>query len=173
MSQTYSAALPVASLLLRILIVLNWLMGVAILVLLFVAPNERWIMSALKLAPSPEAERVVMGLRTAAVIGLAAIPLNHVVLQRLLAMVATVRSGNPFLAANAERLQVMAWALLALQTLSIVIGFIGKAVSSSEHPIDLDAGFSFSGWLAVLLTFILAGIFREGTRMRDDLEGTV
>ena len=28
-------------------------------------------------------------------------------------------------------------------------------------------------WLAVLLTFVLARVFAEGARMRDDLQGTV
>jgi hypothetical protein len=37
----------------------------------------------------------------------------------------------------------------------------------------LDAGFSINGWLAVLLTFLLARVFAEGTLMREDLEGTV
>lgn len=37
----------------------------------------------------------------------------------------------------------------------------------------LDAGFSINGWLAVLLTFLLARVFAEGTHMREDLEGTV
>jgi len=168
-----SAALPIAYVVLRILIVLNWLMGAAILVLLVVSPNEQWIMSAFKLSPSPEAERLVMGLRAVAVLGLAAIPLNYAVLKRLLAIVETVRAGDPFVAANAYRLHAIAWALLALQLLSIVIGAIGKAVSSPAHPVDLDAGFSINGWLAVLLTFLLARVFAEGARMRDDLEGTV
>jgi hypothetical protein len=70
-------------------------------------------------------------------------------------------------------LQTVAWALLALQLLSLVIGAIGRAVSSAAHPLDLDAGFSINGWLAVLLTFLLARVFAEGSRMRDDLEGTV
>jgi hypothetical protein len=46
-------------------------------------------------------------------------------------------------------------------------------VSTPAHPVDLDAGFSISGWLAVLLTFLLARVFAEGTLMRDDLQGTV
>jgi hypothetical protein len=100
---------------LRILIILNWLLGAAILALLVVMPNEQWIMTAFKLSPSPEAERLIMGLRAVAVVGLASIPLNHVVLKRLLAMVATVRAGDPFVAANAYRLQAIAWSLLALQ----------------------------------------------------------
>ena len=141
--------------------------------LLVAMPNEQWIMSAFKLSPSPDAERVVMGLRAVAALGLATIPLNYVVLKRLLAIVGTVREGDPFVAANASRLQTIAWSLLALQLFSLVIGAIGKAVSTPAHPVHLDAGFSINGWLAVLLTFLLARVFAEGTLMREDLKGTV
>jgi DUF2975 family protein len=168
-----SAVLPMAYIILRILIVLNWLGGAAILALLVVMPNEQWIMAAFKLSPSPEAERLVMGLRAIAVLGLAAIPLNYVVLKRLLAIVETVRAGDPFVAANASRLQAIAWVLLALNLLSIVIGTIAKTVSTPAYPLHINAGFSISGWLAVLLTFLLARVFAEGALMRADLEGTV
>ncbi|MEK6288072.1 MAG: DUF2975 domain-containing protein [Acidobacteriota bacterium] len=168
-----SAALPIAHVVLRILIVLNWLSGAAILALLVVMPNEQWIMAAFKLSPSPEAERLVMGLRAIAVLGLVAIPLNYVVLKRLRAIVETVRAGDPFVAANASRLQAIAWVLLAVNLLSIVIGAIAKTVSTPAYPLHIDAGFSISGWLAVLLTFLLARVFAEGTLMREDLEGTV
>ena len=168
-----SAALPIAHVFLRILIVLNWLGGAAILALLVAIPNEQWIMNAFKLSPSPDASRLVMGLRAVAVLGLVAVPLHYIVLKRLLAMVETVRAGDPFVATNASRLQAIAWALLAMQILSVVIGAIGKAVSTPAHPVHLDAGFSFSGWLAVLLTFLLARVFAEGALMRQDLEGTV
>ena len=173
MSRSYSAALPIAHVMLRILIVLNWLAGAAILALLVVIPNEQWIMTVFKLSPSPEAERLVMGLRAIAVLGLASIPLSYVVLKRLLAIVETVRAGDPFVAANAHRLQAIAWALLALQLLSLVIGAIAEALSTPAHPLNLDAGFSINGWLAVLLTFVLARVFAEGTLMREDLERTV
>jgi hypothetical protein len=172
MSRAYSAALPITYVVLRILIVANWLMAAMILALLFV-PNEQWIMSAFDLSPSPEAERLVMGLRAIAVLGLVAVPLNYVVLKRLLAIVETVRAGDPFVAANASRLLAIAWSLLALQLLSLVIGAIATTVSTPAHPLDLDAGFSINGWLAVLLTFLLARVFAEGTLMREDVEGTV
>ena len=168
-----SAALPIAHVVLRILIVVNWLGGAAILALLLVMPNQQWILSAFKLSPSPEAERLVMGLRAIAMLGLAAIPLNYGILKRLLAIVETVRAGDPFVAPNADRLRTIAWALLALQVLSMVIAAVAKLVSSPAHPLHLDAGFSINGWLAVLLTFLLARVFAEGTLMRDDLEGTV
>jgi hypothetical protein len=168
-----SAALPIAYVALRVLIVLNWLMVPVILVLLFVVPNEQWIMSSLDLSPSPEAKRLVMGLRAIAALGLVAIPLYHVVLKRLLAIVETVRAGDPFVGANAGRLQSIAWTLLTLQLLSLVIGAIVKAVSIPGHPLTIDAGFSVNGWLAVLFAFLLARVFAAGTLMRDDLEGTV
>lgn len=173
MSATSSPALPIAYVLLRILIIVNWLGGVTILALLLLTPNEQWIMSAFKLSPSPDAERVVMGLRAVAVLGLVTIPLNYVILKRLLAIVGTVRAGDPFVATNAQRLQAIAWALLTLQLLSVIIGAIGKAISTPAHPVHLDAGFSINGWLAVLLTFLLARVFAAGTHMRADLEGTV
>src|SRR5882757_6534869 len=134
---TSSAALPIAYVMLRILIVVNWLGGAAILALLVAMPNEQWIMSAFKLSPSLEAERLVMGLRVVAVLGLVTIPLNYAVLKRLVAIVETVRAGDPFVAANAYRLQVIAWVLLALQLLSITIGAIAKAISTAAHPVHL------------------------------------
>jgi hypothetical protein len=168
-----SAALPIAYVVLRILIIMNWVSAVAIIALLVVIPNEQWIISAFKLSPSPEAARVVMGLRAIAVLGLVAIPLNHAVLKRLLAIVKTVRAGDPFVAANADRLQAIAWVLLALNLLGIVIGAIAKTVSTPAHPVNINAGFSINGWLAVLLTFLLARVFAKGAVMREDLEGTV
>lgn len=169
-----SPALPIAHAALRVLIVLNWLGGAAILALLVVMPNARWIMEAFKLSQSPDAERVIMGLRAIAALGLVGwIPLNYLVLKRLLEIVETVRARDPFVAANASRLQAVAWALLGLQILSVVVGAIGKAISSAAHPVHLDAGFSISGWLAVLLTFLLARVFAAGALMREELEGTV
>ncbi len=173
MSRPYSAALPIARVALKTLIVLNWLYGTAILVLLLVMPHEQWIMTVLKLSPSPDADRLVLGLRAIAVIGLVSVPLHYTVLKRLLAIVETVRAGDPFVAANAAALQAIAWAALALQLLSLLVGGIADALSTPAHPLHFDAGFSISGWLAVLLTFVLARVFAEGALMREDLERTV
>jgi hypothetical protein len=173
MHRTFSAALPTAHVVLRILIVLNWLIGVAFLALLVVAPSGQWIMSSYKLSPSPEAERLVFGLRLILVLIITAIPFNHVVLKRLHAIVGTVRAGDPFVATNAHRLRAIAWALLAVQLFSLVIGTIAEALSTPARIVDVDAGFSISGWLAVLLTFVLARVFAEGALMRQDLRGTV
>ncbi len=170
----HSSALPLAWATLRILIILNWLFGAAILTLLIATiVAEEWTLTALGIPPSSWMRPMMTGLRAIAVLGLVAIPLNHAVLRRLLAIVETVRTGDAFIAANAYRLQAIAWVLLALQLLSLVIGGVGKAISTPAHPLHLDAGFSTSGWLAVILTFVLARVFAEGTLMRKDLEGTV
>lgn len=168
-----SPALPIAYVVLRTLIIANWAFAAAIATLLLALPTRQWIMSALGLAPGAEADRLVLGLQTIAAIGLAAVPLNHVVLKRLLAIVETVRDGDPFVAANAARLQTIAWSLLVLQLLSLVVGFIARTASTPAHPLKVDAGFSINGWVAVLLTFLLARVFEKGALMRDDLEGTV
>ena len=174
MSKVYSAALPISYVVLRILIVLNWLYGAAILGLLaFTFVSLPWFMRAIDVPEGTDAEPIMTGLRVIAGLGVLAVPLNHLVLTRLVRIIETVSRGDPFVAANAYRLQAIAWALLALQVLSMIVGGIAKAISSPEFPLHLDAGFSISGWLAVLLTFILARVFAEGTLMREDLEGTI
>ena len=174
LKSSLSNALPIAYVMLQILIVLNWLMAAGILALLIVSiANEHWFMSALKLPPLPEGDWVLMGFRAIMVLGLTAIPLHYIVLKRLLAIVETVRAGDPFVTANAQRLQTIAWMLLLLNLLSIIIGAIGASVSTREYPVHLDAGFSINGWLAVILTFVLARVFAQGALMREDLEGTI
>ena len=121
----------------------------------------------------PDADKVMWGMRGVAALGVVGALLSYAMLKRLLAMVETVRRGDPFVAENAYRLQAIGWILLTLQLAGLAIAAIGKLISTHEHPFHLDAGFSTSGWLAVILTFVLARVFAEGTLMREDLEGTV
>ena len=80
---------------------------------------------------------------------------------------------RPPAASSVHRDPPFAWSLAALQITGLVMGAIARSVSTPSHPVNLDVGFSVNGWLAVLLTFLLAQVFREGTTMRDDLQGTV
>lgn len=170
----YSTALPIAYVFLRILIVLNWFFGACILALLaFTFVNEPWTMRALGVTGMADAHGVMWAMRGVAALGVMAVPFNYLILKRLLLMVETVRAGDPFVAANAHRLHGIAWLMVALQLISIAIAAIGQAISTAEHPFDLDAGFSVNSWLAIILTFVLARVFAEGTLMREDLEGTV
>ena len=166
--------LPIAWIFLRILVVLNWIYGAAILgLVIFANSNPPWFMKAIDVPAGIEPKRIMMALTAIALLGVLAVPLNHLILTRLLRMVETVRAGDPIVAANAYRLQAIACSLLALQILSIVIGAIGKSIASKQFPLHLDAGFSVNGCRAVILTFVLARVFAEGTLMREDLDGTV
>lgn len=174
MPDQISAVLPIAHGVLRILIVVNWLLVAFIAALLgYSFVNEPWAMRAFGLAGFPDSQSVMTGMRAIAALGLIAFVLHYVMLKRLLAIVGTVRLGDPFVPANAIRLQAIAWVLLALQLLGLGIAGIENMISSPAHQFNLDAGFSTSGWLAVILTFVLARVFAKGTLLRDDVEGTV
>jgi DUF2975 family protein len=171
---TPSTALPVTWIVLRTLIVLNWILGaliVALLALSFLA--EEWTWRALGLGAVAGRESLVAGMRAIMVIGIVGAPIAHVVLTQLLRMVGSVRAGEPFTIENAARLRTIAWALLGLELLHIGAVAIASAVSTKEVPLRISGNLNVTGWLAILLLFVLAHVFLEGTRMREDLEGTV
>jgi hypothetical protein len=85
----------------------------------------------------------------------------------------SVRAGEPFTMDNAGRLRTIAWALLGLELLNICVVAIASAVSKQGVPLRINGNLHITGWLAILLLFVLAQVFLEGTRMREDLEGTV
>ena len=92
-------ALAVSEVVLRSLIILNWVYGAiifAILMGMFTA--ERWTMTALGVPPSAESGPLIQGMRFIAILGLVGVPLNFIVLSRLLAIVNTVSAGDPFVA---------------------------------------------------------------------------
>ena len=109
------------------------------------------------------------GVRAIVLVGIAGAAVVHTILRRLQAIVATVAVGDPFILDNAQRLQGIAWRVLALELLRLLVAAIAAVV---WEPGRIDA-FSFAPWLSVLLLFVLAGVFAQGARMRDDLEGTV
>jgi hypothetical protein len=170
----FPGALTASRITLRILILLNWLYAAAILIgLVGSFTAEKPVMTIFGVPPSAETQPLIQGMRAMALLGLVTIPLHYIILRRLLDVVESVRLGATFVAENATRLRRIAWALLGLQLLSIVIGEIADGVSTPKHPLHVDAGFSTAGWLAVLLLFVLARVFTEGARMREELEGTV
>jgi hypothetical protein len=165
--------LSVSRRVLRILVRLNWLFGAAILALLIATlVAEGPVTTALGVKPGAD-RSLFVGMRAIMVIGLLSIPLAHVVLVRLLAIVETVRLGDPFVTDNAGRLETIAWMVLGMELLHLAVGTIAFSVSTETHPLDIDWNFSVTRWLAVLLCFVLARVFERGARMREELEGTV
>ena len=170
----HTTALPTTRVTLRILIVLNWIFGALIFALLAISfQDEEWTWRALGVGAPTGHESLVAGMRAIMVIGIVGIPIAYVVLSRLLRIVESVRTGEPFTTDNAGRLQTIAWALLGLELLHVCVVAIASVVSTKEVPLRVSGNFQLSGWLAILLLFVLAQVFLEGTRMREDLEGTV
>lgn len=159
----------------RILIVLNLVYAAFILTLFVVSLIPGTILwDALGvLFPDEHRSRIVLGLRAVMVVGAIAAFVVDRVLRQLLAIVDTVRAGDPFVTDNARRLELIAWWVLAGELLRLLIGAIAWAATSGVQSLDLNLGFSFAPWLAVLLLFVLSRVFEQGTRMRSDLEGTV
>ena len=159
---------------LRILILLNWIFGALIFALLAISfQAEEWTWRALHVGAVAGHESVVAGMRAIMVIGIASTPITWAVFSRLLRIVESVRAGEPFTVDNAGRLRSVAWALFGLELLHICVVAIASAVSTKEVPLHISGDLDLTGWLAILLLFVLAQVFLEGTRIREDLEGTV
>jgi hypothetical protein len=174
MPKPYPDILSLSRTVLRLVIKLNLLMGVFILALLLASLIwESFIMRALGVQPADSYPALLIGLRLIMVIGICGIPIVHFVLTRLLAIVASVSIANPFVQVNAARLQAIAWALLALELMNLAVSAIAAKASSAAVPLHFHYDFSLTPWLAVLLLFVLARVFEQGARMREDLEGTV
>ena len=174
MSLPYEGALRVSRRVLRALVVVNVVYGLAIVALLAVSfVAEDFLMGALGVKPAVDREAMVRGMRLVAFVGILAVPLAHVILKRLLSIVETVRAGDPFIIENARRLQTIATTLLGMQLLHVVIGVIAARTRSTVQELDINWSFSITPWIAVLLLFVLARVFEHGARMRADLEGTV
>ena len=170
MNSMSARALAVAHPVIQGLTVLNLLYGVCMALLLgysfFIEgwPERPFGFDLVKMHP-----QAPNGLRAIVLIGVIGAAIVHTILRRLLAIVDTVRGGDPFILPNARRLDAIAWSVLALEVLRMIVMAIAAAV---WEPGRLG-GFSFAPWLAVLMLFVLSGVFAHGARMRADLEGTV
>jgi hypothetical protein len=170
MTSLSARALAVARPVIRGLTALNILYALGLVILLGISfLIEGWPQRPLGFDMTKAHPQIGNGLRAVVVIGIVGAVIVHAILRRLLAIVDTVRSGDPFIDANARRLDAIAWSVLSLELLRLVVMAIAAAVWEPGRLGD----FSFAPWLAVLLLFVLSGVFAQGARMRADLEGTV
>ena len=95
---------------------------------------------------------------------------------KMRALINSTGDGDPFIPENARRLNAMAWLLLAVQVLAVPVGLLraglANLVTDGDNRIDFSI-YDLEGLLLVIVLLILARIFRIGTAMRTDLEGTV
>lgn len=115
---------------------------------------------------------IVTGLRLLLLLGIAVCVPVHIIFSRLHRMVGNTIAGNAFANGNAVHLRIMAWMLLLIQIADLALGSLSYWLSSIKAE---TMGWipSISGWLSVLLLFILARIFDQGAKMQADLEGVV
>jgi hypothetical protein len=173
MSDGYAKVLGASRVLLKIWRALNLLMAAAFLAMLLASfifePAFREYFSR---NARLDADVVLPTMRLWVVTGLPMFAAIHVMVSRLLAMIETVRAGDPFVPQNAQRIRTIAWCLLVVQLFELACGiFIGVLSRAGADIGDWDP--SLSGWVAVLLLFVLARVFEEGARIRADLEAMV
>jgi hypothetical protein len=158
----------------RIAIIANRLFffGVIALLITTVILSTRFVPLLIAQTPASNLASALTGLRLLMLIGLAMAIATEIVLRTLAQIIASTSAGDPFISANARRLQTIGWALLGLQLLAIPCALLDKFCPAlgSAAP---DASFSPGGWLAVLMVFVLSRVFAAGSTMRDELEGTV
>ena len=111
-------------------------------------------------------------------IGLAIVVMLFFFFGALRRIIATVGKGDPFEPANADRLSLMGWLMLGVQLALVPATALGIALARYADEIEnanitVDGDIDITGILLVIILFILARVFRHGTAMREDLEGTV
>ena len=110
------------------------------------------------------------------VLGIAMAVLGFFFFRHLRRIVDSVSEGDPFVPVNADRLYAMGWLSLGLQAVimmatPLMIWFDALPQKPNVH--HNDTGLSIGALVTALLLFVLARVFRVGSQMREDLEGTV
>lgn len=161
---------------LKVLLVLNWVFvaffAAVAAALLSPFGGEQAVAALSRTLPPDQAVLLVRAVIWLMALGIAAGFAAHVLFRRMLAIVATAIAGDPFTIANAQRLRAVGWALLVIQVLDLGFGYLSFMVESATIE---TFGWSptVGGWIAVLMVFVLARVFEQGSRMRDELVMTV
>ena len=124
-----------------------------------------------KRPPSIDPSWMLPVLRTWMLLALPMVVAVHISLSRLMDVVRTVGAGDPFVPENAVRLKTIAWCVLATQLLDLSFGVMAAVLNAAGSNVEWK--FSLTGWLAVVLLFVLASVFEEGTRLRGEMEAMI
>ncbi len=96
-------------------------------------------------------------------------------LLQLVRMIGSVEQGDPFQPSNADRLRRMGWLTIVSQLILFILAWIGAGLDGPRPPVMIEDALNaaFGSVLLTIALFVLARIFRRGTEMRDELEGTI
>jgi hypothetical protein len=92
------------------------------------------------------------------------------IINRLRRILLSVNQGDAFEFANVKRLQAVGLGLIGIQLTALLLVFVAPQ-SIGQSPSDYD--FDLGSWLGILVVFILAEVFRQGSAMRDEQMTTV
>ena len=123
--------------------------------------------------PGIDTSSLLPGLLAIFALGILVLGLLWTMMRKLLTIIDSVEDGNPFIKANAVRLRAIGWMMVALQIVGLPLATAAGNVADLFGENDVGFDLPLNGILAILLTFILAGIFERGAEMREELEGTV
>jgi hypothetical protein len=94
-----------------------------------------------------------------------------VIINRLRRVFETLIQGDPFRSQNVARLRLIGLGLIALEGLGYLVHLAAGVVLASRSRSDLSI--NLTAWFAILVVFVLAEVFREGARLRDEAELTI
>jgi len=90
------------------------------------------------------------------------------VVERLLELLKTLRFGSPFVKENARRFRNVGVALLIGELSKIAIWILAAIFDA-----DVDADLDFMAFVSIAAVLVLAEVFREGARMKEEQDLTV
>ena len=164
--------LQMARRVLAFLRIANWVVGVAGIAFLAIAGfviNERILAALAANDDGIDPASMLTFVRLSLLFMPLAIWLSHIIFKSLLEMIDSIKSNQVFTYLNSDRLRRIAWALLGYCVLDYLYGFLAL------HFVGGLAmwGPTLTGWLASLMMFVLASVWKQGVALREELEGTV
>jgi Protein of unknown function (DUF2975) len=150
--------------------------GGVVLALMSVVLPLYWTEALAEIAkerPGIDTSNLLPGLLSIFALGLLVLGLIWTMMRKLLAIIDSVEDRNPFVVANAVRLRAIGWLMVGVQIVGLPLATAAGNVADIFGENDVGFDLPLNGILAILLVFILAGIFERGAEMREELEGTV
>ena len=104
-----------------------------------------------------------------------------IIIDRLRRLFESFTSGEPFRHENARHLRVI-WITMLVVEVSryLLFGAFGAMVAIFGHPenavVRFDpslGGINLTNWMAILILIVLAEVFREGARLKEEQELTI
>lgn len=101
-----------------------------------------------------------------------------IIVDRLRRLFASFRSAEPFRKENATHLRVIWLTMMAIElSRYALLALTGLLIAAFGEPRGTDWTFSFNAnlmtWAAILVLIVLAEVFREGARLREEQDLTI